>query len=133
MEGVPNHTGAKPHSPPPAYTEVSSEPAASSRTANVNAPFPYTVSPAGPHTHNARFGPTPINTTQLLLPYAYYGPQGTADVRARWRFVGALLCAVGVWFLLGCLVGVEVWGEQQHGLTAMGMWMRIVFTNGAIA
>lgn len=132
MEGVSNDTGAKSHSPPPAYTDVNSDPSSSSRT-NVNAPLPYILPTTGPHTHNARFGPTPISTTQLVLPYAYYGPRDTADTRARWRFAGALLLAVGVWSLLGCLVGVELWEERRLGLTAIRMWVRMVFTGGAIA
>jgi len=61
--------------------------------------------------HHAGYGPTPLTSNQPLLPYAYYEARGSADARARSRFIGAILCAFGLWLLVAFAVGVEVAGE----------------------
>jgi hypothetical protein len=77
--------------------------------------------PAPGLAHN--FGPTPL-PTQALAPYAYYDARspyslGQADTRARWRFISGFLCALGMWFMVGCLIGVGLgWSQLRHILMA---------------
>lgn len=94
----------KPSSPPPAYTEFpdqSSQQQSSTMSAPDPAPFP---------TH-AGYGPTPIAQQTQLLPY--YDPRSPhalaeAGVRARRRFIGAMLWAVAIVLLASSITGYEV-------------------------
>ncbi|KAJ3508994.1 hypothetical protein NLJ89_g5457 [Agrocybe chaxingu] len=61
----------------------------------------YSQPTSHPHSHQHQFGPTPISSTLPLLPYAYYETPGAADARARWRFVGAAVIALGVYLVIG--------------------------------
>lgn len=95
----------KPSSPPPAYTELDpsnpfSEPSSSSS------------STPPPHSQPHFSGPTP--QTQLLPTHVpYYDPQSTYSVaeaagRARWRFLVALMWAVGILLVVSVVMGMEV-------------------------
>ncbi|EJD01539.1 uncharacterized protein FOMMEDRAFT_158692 [Fomitiporia mediterranea MF3/22] len=115
----------KSDSPPPAYSAIpsidSTEPSAEQQSAStshlhlattscaneaaiLNATFPQQ------HPHRA-YGPTPIPQQLergVLLPY--YDPQSPyamqqAVSRARWRFFGAFLWALGIWVAFGLVTG----------------------------
>jgi hypothetical protein len=71
-----------------------------------------------PQTH---FGPTPISNSQqqglLNIPLPYYDPRSPYAIeqaisRARWRFIGGLLYAVGIFAVVGMFVGAESWGRH---------------------
>lgn len=68
----------------------------------------------------SHFGPTPISSSQqqglLNIPLPYYDPRSPYAIeqalsRARWRFFGGFLCAVGILATVtaGMLVGEESW------------------------
>jgi hypothetical protein len=63
---------------------------------------------AMPHHVATGYGPTPLATNQPLMPYAYYESRGSADARARLRFIYALAWAIGLWVIFGFVIGVEV-------------------------
>lgn len=69
-----------------------------------------------------QFGPTPLNDRQVLLPYAFYTERAIVDARARWRFVEALLCALGVYVGIALLVGVEGFGDGWWTFGLNGNW-----------
>lgn len=58
------------------------------------------------------FGPTPIAASLPLLPYAFYESSGAAAARARWRFVSAVMVALGIYLFVGAVVGLELLGEM---------------------
>jgi len=62
--------------------------------------------------HHGGYRPTPLTSNQPLLPYAYYEARGSADARARSRFIGAILCVFGLWLLVAFAVGIEIVGEE---------------------
>lgn len=132
-------TNPKTDSPPPAYTVLPSEheqPAATSSRRQIPPVSPSLASPnpcpstpnpqpipslqplplpyaPSPETRPPHFGPTPLSSQYPLLPYAYYDSPAVAEERARWRFVGALMCGVGMWVVVGGAVGSEiVWGGR---------------------
>jgi hypothetical protein len=104
---------------PPAYTEA--DPRSGSGQSLPELPT------AGPQpAHHASFGPTPL-TTQPLIPYAYYDARSPysvaqADMRARWRLIGALLWGFGLWAVIGLLVGVEVVEYDITRVGITGLW-----------
>ncbi|KAH8118665.1 hypothetical protein DFH11DRAFT_692710 [Phellopilus nigrolimitatus] len=111
-------TIVKPDSPPPAYSAIPSI-ASPALSANQSASSSYSQpslvpAPSGPpfaiHQHNPHtYGPTPILQQQAaLLPY--YDPRSPYSIeqavsRARWRFVGAILWAIGIWIAFGLVTG----------------------------
>lgn len=110
------------NSPPPAYAVLppdhdpsatcSQQQASSSSPSVPNAhlsPQPYHPAPPAPYLDHPHFGPTPISSEHPLLPYAYYDSPSVADGRARMRFVGAFVCGVGVWLVIGCGMA---WGRM---------------------
>ena len=58
------------------------------------------------------FGPTPISTSLPLLPYAFYESSGAAAARARWRFVSAVIIALGIYIFAAAVVGLGLLGEM---------------------
>ncbi|TFK55365.1 hypothetical protein OE88DRAFT_1651634 [Heliocybe sulcata] len=96
-----------PTSPPPPYTPEL--PTTSSSAPSQPQPQPHSQPPA--HSHPA-FGPTPLAQQQgTLLPY--YDPRSMhsvqqAGVRARKRFIGAILWAFVVMFVAGMVTGAGV-------------------------
>jgi hypothetical protein len=68
---------------------------------------------AMPHHVATGYGPTPLATNQPLLPYAYYESRGSADARARLRFIHALVWAIGLWLMFGFVIGVELWCNES--------------------
>lgn len=71
--------------------------------------------PGLPHSpppgHFPQFGPTPLTDSQVLLPYGFYTERAIVDARARWRFLEAFFCAIGVYLGIALLVGVEGFGD----------------------
>jgi hypothetical protein len=63
-------------------------------------------------THQQAFGPTPISTSLPLLPYGFYESSGAAAARARWRFVSAVMVALGIYLFVAAVVGLELLGEM---------------------
>ena len=56
------------------------------------------------------YGPTPLSATQQAALLPYYDPRSPyaleqAVKRARWRFIGAMLWAVGIWVGVGLITG----------------------------
>ncbi len=116
-------TGALPKdplsTPPPPYTSSSTYDQRPQQltSASTASPFPSVFTPpVVENTHHTpstyHVGPTPPQ--QLHLPYAYYDPHSDysvslADARARTRFIGAVLYALGIWLLVGVLF--KWWGE----------------------
>lgn len=99
--------------PPPAYSEATrtGEPGAASPQGGYSPPPITHTIPSNHLMSPGQFGPTPAQNLQL--PYAYYDPHSLhsvqqADSRARWRFIRAMVWAVGLWCLLGMLIGVQV-------------------------
>ncbi|TFK25924.1 hypothetical protein FA15DRAFT_318195 [Coprinopsis marcescibilis] len=92
-----------------------------SRTANYHYHNPPpTALPPG---HHHQFGPTPLNDTQALLPYAFYNEGSAVNTRARWRFFEAWLCAIAIYIGFALLVGVGEFGD---------FWMLRVVANPAL-
>ncbi|KAF9534108.1 hypothetical protein CPB83DRAFT_843691 [Crepidotus variabilis] len=60
--------------------------------------------------HQHQFGPTPISNSLPLLPYAYHQSMAEADRRTSWRFVTAVGVGLGLYLLMGGVVGMEVGG-----------------------
>ncbi|KXN89452.1 hypothetical protein AN958_05614 [Leucoagaricus sp. SymC.cos] len=117
-----------PAAPPPPYTEFAAGPSSSlsvpflagrDHLSPVNVPPPRfhptpmstATVPQGPSLHPG-YGPTPLGTNQPLLPYAYYESRGSADARARWRFIQAFSFAMVVWMLLGFIITIEILGDE---------------------
>lgn len=120
-------TVVKTDSPPPAYSTIPSIPSPapsptqhSSSTATANpqdslaAQYAYNNDSGAPgfqpHAHHAHaHGPTPIAQQQgALLPY--YDPRSPYSMDqavscARWRFIGAILWALGIWVAFGIVTG----------------------------
>ncbi|THH11932.1 hypothetical protein EW145_g339 [Phellinidium pouzarii] len=104
----------KPDSPPPAYSTIPSIPSpvqqseSSPHSLSGSASIPYVTGPFH-HQQGTTYGPTPILQQQgCLLPY--YDPRSPysmeqAASRARWRFIGALAWAVGIWIAFGIVTG----------------------------
>lgn len=115
----------KDDSPPPAYSAIPSidsaatdrSPERPSSSQAPSAPLPFPVygtsfpSELPEHTQHQAYGPTPL-PQQLqqgtLLPY--YDPRSPyameqAVSRARWRFVGAFLWAIGIYAACGFITG----------------------------
>ena len=108
---------------PPPYTEFAAGPSSISSSQAIRTPPPRLQPSSMPNrpcspghsviqVHHAGYGPTPLTSNQPLLPYAYYEARGSADARARSRFIGAILCAFGLWLLVAFAMGVEVAGEE---------------------
>lgn len=114
------------NSPPPVYSEI--PPPSSASTS-----FPASAllfAHAGPSQH---FGPTPLNPTQMLLPYAYYGDPAAADQRARWRFAATLLWGLAAWLVLALFGGVELWAEEGWGRQNVKAWVTTGLRNRVVA
>ena len=99
----------KTNSPPPAYAVLPPEPATSpQRQTPPPSPSPQGTPPSLPYHPSPTTlhpnGPTPISSHYPLLPYAYYDLPDDADERARWRFLRALMCGVGIWVIFGMIV-----------------------------
>ena len=114
-------------SPPPAYSDIPSIPTDSHSAQPSVAPStaPSGLNPietpfAGPafhhhnvHSHTFVYGPTPFphqSQNGVLLPLPYYDPHSPYSMeqaisRARWRFFGALLWAIGIWIAFGIVTG----------------------------
>ena len=69
-----------------------------------------------------QFGPTPLNDRQVLLPYAFYTERAIVDARARWRFLEAFFCAIGIYLGIALLVGVEGFGDGWWTFGMDGTW-----------
>ncbi|KAJ3561735.1 hypothetical protein NP233_g10017 [Leucocoprinus birnbaumii] len=160
-------SGPAPAAPPPPYTEFAAGPSSSSpfltdgqsnpsytstsaplHSYHQPPPMPSSSQPPPgmviPVQHHPGYGPTPLASNQPLLPYAYYEARGSADARARSRFIGAVMCAFLFWLLIGFVVIVEVvgvrddqwiWGALAkkiwalEGMVSYWVWLRA--SNGA--
>jgi len=102
--------------PPPPYVPL--PPASSPRTNHTLPPAQglYPAPHPGPTPHQQGFGPTPISTSLPLLPYAFYESFGAAAARARWRFVGAVMIALGIYLFVAAVVGLVLLGEMAGSL-----------------
>ncbi|KAI0920768.1 hypothetical protein AcW1_005054 [Taiwanofungus camphoratus] len=115
---------AKPSSPPPAYTEL---PDSANRLQSSSVHTPTDSSNLVPSTSfptHAGYGPTPIAQQTQLLPY--YDPRSPhsiaeAGARARWRFVAAILWALGILAFASFVMGYEV-HLRVHGVR-IGSWL----------
>ncbi|KAI5119599.1 hypothetical protein M0805_005769 [Coniferiporia weirii] len=104
-------TTAKPDSPPPAYSSIPTIPSPIQQTASTSHshPHPHPHPQPGPAAAHHVYGPTPIMQQQgILLPY--YDPRSPYSIeqavsRARWRFIGAISWAVGIWIAFGLVTG----------------------------
>ena len=80
-------------------------------------PFFHPVNPHIHHSHPHVYGPTPLpQTVGSVLPY--YDPRSPysleqAGRRARWRFFGALIWALGIWTAIGLVTG-SIIVERRH-------------------
>lgn len=109
-----------PTAPPPPYTEFVAGLTLVPNSQTTRTPPPRllpTPMPSRPQSpviqvHHGGYGPTPLTSNQPLLPYAYYEARGSADARARSRFIGAILCVFGLWLLVAFAVGIEIVGEE---------------------
>ena len=120
---MPTQSQSKPPTPPPAYSEADSlfavppVPQSGPMPSYADQPFfaPLPSPPSHPH---ALFGPTPISQQQgLLIPYydqrsPYAIEQATS--RARWRFFGGVLWALGIFAIVLVIGGVQIWAGQRR-------------------
>lgn len=93
--------------PPPPYVPLPPAGTTASSPRTNHTPHP------GPTPH---FGPTPISTSLPLLPYAFYESYGAAAARARWRFVSAVVVALGIYLFVAAVVGLALLGEMAGSL-----------------
>ncbi|EKM79941.1 hypothetical protein AGABI1DRAFT_113185 [Agaricus bisporus var. burnettii JB137-S8] len=134
----PSTKSKHPGVPPPPYREFATEPGPSSPAPALNvtthfmqppqipSQIPTGVPMAMPPHLPTGYGPTPLATNQPLLPYAYYESRGSADARARLRFIHALVWAIALWLMFGFMIGVEVWSTESWDLKSwLGLERRV--------